>query len=188
MKAASGAILLALLLSACGATQPTPQVSATPTPAQAMVGCTEPTIPPEAPVYAFFSCADGEPSDVKPVARQAQAADPLSRLDAAMIALVGGPTEGERAAGYISWFSEETELAFNSVTLDDDGLAIVDLADIRQVIPNASTSAGSEMLLAQLNATAFQIDEVTAVEYRIDGSCDDFWEWVQRSCEVVRRP
>jgi hypothetical protein len=34
----------------------------------------------------------------------------------------------------------------------------------------------------------FQFDWVRSVEYRLDGSCDAFWEWLQRSCQVVTRP
>ncbi len=65
---------------------------------------------------------------------------------------------------------------------------MVDVGDLRPLIPNASTSAGSEMLLAQLGATVFQFPTVASVEYRIEGSCDAFFEWLQRGCEVIERP
>jgi hypothetical protein len=54
----------------------------------------------------------------------------------------------------------------------------VDFGDLRSVIPNASTSAGSR-LLSQLDATVFQFPTVTSVTYRIDGSCQAFGEWLQ---------
>lgn len=140
-------------------------------------------------MYAFFHCADAEPfADPRPVPRDARAADLVSRLDAAMRGLVGGPTEAERAAGYTSFFSEATEHAVRGVAIGGDGTAIVDLEDIRPFMNNASTSAGAASLLSQLNATVFQIEEVTAVEYRIEGSCAAFWEWLQGSCTVVERP
>ena len=50
------------------------------------------------------------------------------------------------------------------------------------MIPNASTSCGSEALLAQLNGTAFQFADVERTRYLLDGSCQDFANWLQRTC------
>lgn len=109
-------------------------------------------------------------------------------LRASLEVLLAGPTEEERTDGLLSWFSEETEGMLNGVTIDSGGAAVVDVGDLRPLIPNASTSAGSEMLLAQLDATVFQFRTVTSVEYRLDGSCEVFYEWLQRGCEVIERP
>lgn len=147
--------------------------------------------PPEAPVYAFFGCVEDDavpPWDVYPVPRAADAADPQGRLEAALAGLLGGPTEAEEAAGYRSVFSAQTAGALHGVSIEPDGTAVVDFADFRRLAGTASTSTGSEILLAQLNATVFQIEEVTAVDYRIDGSCWTFWGWLQRVCHVVERP
>jgi len=190
MKRLLAAIAGSLALSACaGVPSPTPGNTSEPVSATepAMAACKDEAPAPDAPVYAFFSCA-ADSVEARPVARHGQAADPESRLEAALSGLLGGPTPDEQAAGYFSFFSEETELALNAVTIEPDGTAVVDLGDIRGFIPNASSSAGSELLLAQLNATVFQVAEVTGVEYRIDGSCEAFWEWLQRSCEIVPRP
>jgi hypothetical protein len=65
---------------------------------------------------------------------------------------------------------------------------VVDLGDLRSVIPNASTSTGSTLLLEQLNATVFQFSTAERVDYRLEGSCDAFFEWLQRGCEVIERP
>jgi hypothetical protein len=70
----------------------------------------------------------------------------------------------------------------------DDGHAVVDFYDMRSVIPNASSSAGSALLLSQLDATAFRLPTVTTVTYRINGSCTTFFEWLQGSCEERSRP
>lgn len=145
----------------------------------------------EAPVFAFFTCVDDDavpPWEVYPVPRNAQAPDPLSRLQASLMGLVPGPTDAEAAAGYTSFFSEQTANSLNGVELDANGLAIVDFGDIRPFMGGASTSTGMEGFLSQLNATVFQVEEVGAVEYRIHGSCQAFWEWLQGSCHVVRRP
>ncbi|MFS8637558.1 MAG: hypothetical protein FWJ74_05690, partial [Gemmatimonadota bacterium] len=76
----------------------------------------------------------------------------------------------------------------NDATVDERGHAVVDFKDLRPVIPNASTSAGSTILLGELNSTVFAIPTVESVEYRIDGRCDVFWEWLQYGgCQPVSR-
>ena len=42
--------------------------------------------------------------------------------------------------------------------------------------------ARAPALLAQLDATVFQFPTVPPVQYRINGSCDDFFNCVQFSC------
>lgn len=109
-------------------------------------------------------------------------------LEAALRQLLRGPTPSERAAGIHSWFSDTTAGALRSAVIDDAGRAIVDFADLRALIPNASTAAGSGILLRELNGTVFELPSVQSVEYRIEGSCARFFEWLQYSCEVVTRP
>jgi spore germination protein GerM len=109
-------------------------------------------------------------------------------LEAALRQLVRGPTPAERAEGIHSWFSDTTAQALRSVQVDEAGHAVVDFADLRELIPNASTSAGSGMLLRELNATVFAVPSIESVEYRIEGSCEDFWEWLQYGgCPVQER-
>jgi spore germination protein GerM len=109
-------------------------------------------------------------------------------LESAMRSLLRGPTASERAEGIHSWFSDTTAGALRSVVIDADGRAIVDFEDLSGLIPNASSSAGSAMLLRELNATVFRAPDVQSVEYRMMGSCDRFWEWLQYGCQVVERP
>ena len=78
------------------------------------------------------------------VSRDAPPGGPTLR--AALEHLLRGPTAAERAAGLHSWFSPVTEGALRSVTVQQ-GRAVIDFADLRDLIPNASTSAGSAMLL-----------------------------------------
>lgn len=108
-------------------------------------------------------------------------------LRAALEQLLAGPTAQDRSAGLTSMFSEATAGMLGDVTIGTDGTAVVDFADLRPVLPDASTSTGSDILLGQLDATVFQFPTVTAVDYRINGSCQAFWEWLQRSCHVVAR-
>lgn len=96
-------------------------------------------------------------------------------LRQALETLVAGPTPYEQVNGLSSLFSEDTADVLASVTIDD-GTAVVDLA---YEVNNASTSAGSEAFLAELDATVFQFPTVERVEYRLRGSCDAFWTWLQ---------
>jgi hypothetical protein len=95
---------------------------------------------------------------------------------------------GSETSGEHSWFSAETAGALRSVVVDSTGHAIVDFADLSALIPNASSSAGSSLLLEQLNATVFGIDGIQSVDYLMEGSCDRFWEWLQYGCHTVHRP
>lgn len=109
-------------------------------------------------------------------------------LEAALRQLLRGPTPAERAEGIHSWFSDTTAQALRSVQVNEAGHAVVDFADLRELIPNASASAGSAMLLRELNGTAFAVPSVESVEYRIQGSCEAFWEWLQYGgCPVQQR-
>lgn len=133
------------------------------------------------PVLVWFSSGDGSDcGEVAPVTRDIGSdVDPIR---AAFDALVAGPTAEEEAAGVGSFFSAETAGTIEEVTLAGDGLLTVDFADIRPVIPNASTSCGSLALTAQLNATAFQFADVQRARYRIQGSCDEFANFLQTEC------
>jgi hypothetical protein len=108
-------------------------------------------------------------------------------LDGALRALVQGPTAEERAAGVSSWFSDSTAEVVRRVRYDSAHVT-VDFRDLSDRIPGASSSAGSEALLSSLDSTVFQFPWVETVEYQLEGSCEAFWEWIQRECEVVRRP
>ena len=141
-------------------------------------------------MLVYFTCPDAPvPPGVAAVLREAPAEGVSVRLESALRALLEGPTRDEAAAGFTSWFSSQTAQSLNSVAVSDDGRAAVNFADFSALIPNASTSNGSRMLLAELNTTTFQFAEIASVEYRFDGSCDAFWTWLQAgSCQVAARP
>jgi hypothetical protein len=126
-------------------------------------------------VQVFFHTGDGEGEPVA-LPRTVPAAPAV--LHAALEQLLAGPTESERQAGAISWFSSATADMLIDVSLDN-GQVVVDFGDLRPIIPNASSSAGSQILLSQLDATVFQFDTVESVIYRIDGDADAFYEWLQ---------
>jgi hypothetical protein len=129
-------------------------------------------------VKVFFPKGTGGPCGrVVPVWRRVQAP---AVLRGAMTALLRGPTKAERARGYGGWFSGRTAGKLRSVNLVG-GVASIDFRDLRRIIPGASTSCGSALLLAQLNRTARQFATVDRAVYSINGSRQVFYEWLQRS-------
>jgi len=109
-------------------------------------------------------------------------------LRKALEQILRGPTAAPRAGDRHSWFSAATAGALRAVSVDSAGHATVDFRDLRPLIPNASSSAGSALLLEELNTTVFQFPNIRSVEYRMDGSCEEFWEWLQFGCQQVLRP
>lgn len=136
-------------------------------------------------VTAYFTCTAGDEPGLRAVYRQVQRSPRV--LEAAIEALIAGPTADERAGSLSSFFSSATAGMLRSVTIAD-GHAVVDFEDLRPVIPNASASAGSARLLAELDATVLQFRTVESVEYRLEGSCTEFNEWLQLGgCEPRER-
>jgi hypothetical protein len=140
----------------------------------------------EMEVKVYFTCVGDTTPALRAVYRTAPSSPRV--LETALRTLLAGPTEAERAASLRSWFSPATSDLLRSVVIVD-GHAVVDFADLRGVLPNASASAGSELLLSQLDATVFQFRSVDSVEYRIDGDCETFNEWLQLGgCDPRTRP
>ena len=106
-------------------------------------------------------------------------------LRGAMQALLRGPTRAERAHGYGGWFSAKTAGTLRSVRITGR-VAFVDFRSFARTIPNASTSCGSALLLAQLDRTAAQFPSVDRAVYSFDGSRRAFYEWLQRDVPDVR--
>ena len=167
----------------------------------------EPTTPGGAVIFSTESMEDGtgqEATVVRVLFREAegtafsvffhrgeelvevrrQGAATAGVLRQALEALVAGPRP-EDGDGITSLFSEETAGILAGVNLRD-GVAVVDLAE---TVNGASTSAGGAAFRAELDATVFQFPAVERIEYRLRGSCDDFWEWQQLgACRLVPRP
>jgi len=136
-------------------------------------------------VDVYFSAGDGSDcAQVEAFPRHiAESADPIV---AAFNELVAGPNLDELTAGAGSFFSTGTGDAVVAVELVDGALT-VDLRDYRVELSNASSSCGSASFLASLNATAFQFDAVEVVRYQIFGSCNVFYEFLQRECQDQTR-
>ena len=131
---------------------------------------------PAATLTLYFS-RDGEDcAEVEAVTREVESD---VNLELALRELVAGPTDTERDDGFGSWFSADTAGMLRSVEVEH-GLALVSFdAALREVISGASSSCGSANLLAQLDATIGEFDEVDRAVYALDGDVDAFYEWLQ---------
>ncbi len=106
-------------------------------------------------------------------------------LFGAMQGLLAGPTKAERARGYGGWFSARTAGHLRSARIFYR-VAYIDFGNFAPHIPNASTSCGSTMLLAQLDRTAKQFPTVKRAVYSFNGSRSAFYEWLQRDTPPAR--
>jgi hypothetical protein len=144
------------------------------------------------PAIMAVSCAPAEspPEQVSTTATIHQARDvaPISPDSALRVSLAHLVAGGRAQAGEQTWFSAKTSHVVSSVTVDGSGHAIINFHDLAAVIPNASSSAGSTMLLEELNTAVFSVPQIRTVQYRMEGSCDRFWNWLQYGCRTVTRP
>jgi spore germination protein GerM len=120
----------------------------------------------------------GDPNDCSAVTALERRIEGEPTLEKAMRALMAGPTADEKARGLGGWFDDATKDMLISAEVAE-GVAEVDFKDLRQVIPNASSSCGSALLLAQLDGTAKQFDDVERTLYSIEGDATTFYEWLQ---------
>ncbi len=176
-------VFLALATAACGeGSPPPPELPGFETPR----GPSELTVALEV-TYTRDEAPIRVPRTVVIPLGEDPARDEAFLLEAALDALVAGPTAEEEARGITSFFSEATADLVAEVTLQGDS-AMVDVRDLRTLVPNASSSTGSFLFLSELNGTIFGLPGIERVEYRMEGSCEDFWNFLQRSCQEVRRP
>ncbi len=118
-------------------------------------------------------------SQVYPLERVLPKTDGVAK--AALQELFKGPTEIEKFQGYYSWFFDQTKNILKNIKIENE-TAYVDLSDIRQIIPNASTSCGSAEFLAELETTLKEFTTIKKVVFAIDGEPATFYEWLQLGC------
>ena len=108
-----------------------------------------------------------------PVERMSAAT--VAPLRSALEALLAGPTPEESAAGLSSWFSTSTADTLIGLSLDEGGLAMIDLdGDTIAGIDNVSTTTGGDFFRGQLYGTAFALEEISGVGFSLDGSTSAF--------------
>lgn len=102
---------------------------------------------------------------------------------AALNELFKGPNLSEKKQGYTSWFSDKTKNILKDLRIEN-GVAYVDLIDVRNIIPNASASCGSAEFLAEMENTLKQFPLITKVIFSIEGNQATFYEWLQLSTPI----
>lgn len=107
----------------------------------------------------------------------------LALAEAALGELFAGPTAAEAEQGYVSMFSAETASILKGIKVEGK-TAYVHLADIRQVIPSAGTSCGSQAFLAEVGNTVQGVLPVERVLYAIEGDPAAFYDWMQFGCSA----
>jgi spore germination protein GerM len=122
---------------------------------------------------------DAACSQVAAVVREVPRTQGVAR--AALQELFRGPTPAERSEGYRSWFSQSTRSVLKDVRIADR-TAYVDLHDLRQIIPGASSSCGSAEFFAQVEATLKQFPTVERVILAIEGQPRLFYDWMEMEC------
>jgi spore germination protein GerM len=133
----------------------------------------------------YFSKDDPDAKDtacdhVVAVNRQVPRTTAVAR--AALQELFAGPTREERELGFHSWFSESTRNMLQDIKISRR-TAYVSLADIRQLIPGATTSCGRSEFLSQIETTLRQFPTVARVVLAINHQPHLFYEWLELECD-----
>lgn len=170
-------VVLTLILGACGS--PGRQETAEPAGTQGQAEALEDQL---VQIYFHNSHLDsGQNCDkVFPVTRQIE--PDLNRAQAALEQLFQGPTQSEQADGYNSFFSQQTAGILKGFKVVGT-TAYINLSDIRSIIPNASTSCGSQGFLAEVETTLKDtLPELERIIFAIDGDPRAFYDWMQFGC------
>ncbi len=140
---------------------------------------------PEARVVKVYFHCGTDLVEVRALRRTVPAEDPAI-LTNTVAALLAGPTDAERDAGFTSVFPVPG--ASSGRVVIADGVASVDLlGGVDEALPPASATILA--LQREVFRTATQFSSVAAVEITFDGSCEAFAEWAQGdSCLVTAEP
>ena len=134
-------------------------------------------------VMVFFTC-EGPPADPRPVFRIDPGVSSVeAQLHFAIEQLLAGPTPEERDLGYSSVLPSGSEDLLIGVDVNEDGLAMVDFTDALQRLGPLNSSQSRFLFFGTVGETIFQFQEVPAVEFRIEGSCDQFARYFETVCE-----
>jgi hypothetical protein len=146
--------------------------------------------------YVFYGCDRPGMEDIlMPRNRSVRSGVIAADLVAAMLGQLEGPSETLRDAGYSAFSVEDFTVQDDGspdpivLNLSFPGDVRIDFTDFRfdSGMANASASAASSQLIAQLSSAVFQFWEVETVTFTFDSNCDAFWNWLQRDCTVVTR-
>lgn len=99
--------------------------------------------------------------------------------------MVKGLEADESALGFKSPFPDGAAGSFLGVSISQ-GTAFIEFTP--SLFPEgADTPEGAQILLSTLNANVFQFSTISAVEYRLNGSCDAFYQQLGSTCQEITR-
>jgi hypothetical protein len=128
----------------------------------------------------FFPCADG--SGLGSGSRVGPAMSGSILLEAALTDLLNGPNAEELDAGMVAVALPDSGSLLASISLQPDGLAIVDLAG------EAADAGLQAAFLDAVRETALDQPEVTAVRLQMAGDCEDLFALFGAPCDDLAEP
>ena len=139
-------------------------------------------------VKVYFHCGPDGEDVVRELERSLPADQVGSPLRFALVQLMSGPTEQEKADGLWSFWANHQQL-LRSVRIVQETKAVIDFDDAVSKIANISTSTGGKAFGDELDATVFQFPKVQKIVYMLEGNCEAFTEIFQNSgCPPSERP
>lgn len=135
-------------------------------------------------VVVYFPCAGPGLEQASGTRSVAFEMGIVERLETALRAFLDGPSEFEQQAGMVGAVPHMSSALLSAVNLsENDGLVTVDFDPGLSEVENLSTSSAGGAFIRPLRDTILGFAEVTAVEFRMGGSCDAFFEFFQSTCQ-----
>lgn len=98
-----------------------------------------------------------------------------------------GLDRDEAGLGFRTPFPAAAEGSFPGLSIVD-GTALIEFSSDSIFPPGVDTAEGAQIFLSTLNANVFQFSSIAAVEYRLNGSCDAFWQRLgAEECDPITR-
>ncbi len=147
--------------------------------------------PADDQVAVYFYCEGvfGEGTlGLVPVTREVP--DDVEPIEAALSELLAGPRPDEEAQGFTSTLAQTGDVALLDAQLAEDNTsAIIDLTGLPDELTPEQASFVAPGFMEEIAGTVFNLDDdIDAIELRLDGSCDAFWDLLTgESCRPYTR-
>jgi hypothetical protein len=134
----------------------------------------------------YFPCGDSTPATAESFVYRTVAPTDLV-LTTTMQEMTKGLESEEEELGFRSPFPSEAHGTFLGLSIVD-GVAYIEFSGDGIFPAGADTAEGSLIFLSTLNANVFQFSSIDEVEYRLNGSCDAFWQNLgSEECRTITR-
>ncbi|MDJ0664560.1 MAG: hypothetical protein QNJ75_08360 [Acidimicrobiia bacterium] len=133
----------------------------------------------------FFPCGGTDLARGTYVYRVVPATDLV--LTTTMREMTAGLDLEETQLGFRNPLPASADGSFQGVSIVD-GTAYIEFGSNDILPPGVATIEGAQVFLSTLNANVFQFSSISAVEYRLNGSCDAFWQQIgAEECDPITR-